>query len=274
MNPNNLLYKYKPFDEYGKSILRDKNVYFALPEELNDQHDCRPSIKGTLDQMIGTEQNNNRKAALNLLKSFKANCSIPISLWQAAQTITEKAGVLSLTKNPVDPLLWAHYADGHKGFCIGFNVDYFPVEFDDSSDGLLYHDDVSYENTPPYKKMLLEEANKLQILLEKFDRNSDDFINTELPAFIESYQERMLSMTLGTKSKDWAYEREYRIVRRKHGALKFPPEAIKEIILGFHMSIQDEQVIRDLLSADEWTHVKFKQPKFSAHSFDFDIVDY
>lgn len=32
------------------------------------------------------------------------------------------ACILSLTRNPYNPLMWAHYGDEHRGFCIGYDV--------------------------------------------------------------------------------------------------------------------------------------------------------
>ena len=32
-------------------------------------------------------------------------------------------GVLSFSKTSTDALLWAHYADGHRGLCLGFDFE-------------------------------------------------------------------------------------------------------------------------------------------------------
>jgi hypothetical protein len=35
----------------------------------------------------------------------------------------KRFGILSFTKHWRSPLLWSHYADGHRGICLGFDVD-------------------------------------------------------------------------------------------------------------------------------------------------------
>lgn len=39
-----------------------------------------------------------------------------------AETLRSKVGILSLSEDPTHPLLWAHYAQSHKGFAIEFDV--------------------------------------------------------------------------------------------------------------------------------------------------------
>lgn len=47
---------------------------------------------------------------------------------KAKQMLTEalntKVGILSLSETIINPLLWAHYADSHKGFAIEFNTEH------------------------------------------------------------------------------------------------------------------------------------------------------
>lgn len=270
-------YKYRKFDgsENSINILRNQEIYFPCPGELelNDPLDCRPSIESTLNQIINDEKNLEQKSALIFLRNIKANCSFPLTLCNAAQIIAERTGVLALSSNPRDALLWAHYADSHRGFCIGFDIENFDFCLDEK-DGILFDDVVMYEKEPPYRRILLEEAAKLQSISNQYGQNSDEFIKKALPAFIEEFQYRILSTTLGTKSEKWAYECEYRIVRQNHGALRFSPQAVQEVIFGLHASPKNEADIREILNTEEWKHVRFKKPKFTADSFDFEIVDF
>lgn len=39
------------------------------------------------------------------------------------QDIDKSFGIMSLTIHPLNYLMWSHYANSHKGFCIGFDTD-------------------------------------------------------------------------------------------------------------------------------------------------------
>jgi len=43
--------------------------------------------------------------------------------WMKRHAWTENSGVLSLTRTPTNPLMWSHYANGHRGVAIGFDAD-------------------------------------------------------------------------------------------------------------------------------------------------------
>ena len=56
---------------------------------------------------------------------FSFDMSDPVDRWTLRMTKeqTEKeTGVLCFSRNWGDPLLWSHYADKHRGVCIGFDV--------------------------------------------------------------------------------------------------------------------------------------------------------
>ena len=65
------------------------------------------------------------------------NCHDPQTRKRAVKLREEynnKSGLLCLTKNWSSPLIWSHYADRHKGMCLGFNVRRAmvrPVEYED-----------------------------------------------------------------------------------------------------------------------------------------------
>jgi hypothetical protein len=83
-----ILYKYRDWNnEYHKKIITDYELYMPLSHQLNDIYD------GQLYEII-----NNQKIT------------------------THETGVFSLCEEANNNVMWSHYGNSHKGFCIGFNV--------------------------------------------------------------------------------------------------------------------------------------------------------
>ena len=101
-----VLYRYTPVNVYELSNIANGTVYLSLAKDMNDVsegafyvRDTLENVEDCIDQMQGNI----------LLKSF------------------------SYSKNNI--LLWSHYADSHKGICIGYD---FSKLQDDSIKRKLY----------------------------------------------------------------------------------------------------------------------------------------
>ena len=138
------LYNYKRFNEYSLSILKDKTIWFAAAESLNDPFEfgfyC-PEM-----QINGIQ--------------------IDVDSFEEAMRTMKQMGVLSLSEINDNILMWSHYSESHTGFCIEF-------ERTDSND--LGNWDlcapVNYdENLPTFKPIELADTKTVtQILLTKSD---------------------------------------------------------------------------------------------------------
>jgi hypothetical protein len=127
---------------------------------------------------------------------------------QEIQDEISEFGVVCYSSDYINNLLWAHYADNHKGMCLVFEV---PEEKVPS----LYK--VSYS-----KKYPLVGINE----------------NTE------GYKEIIPVVT--NKSIDWAYEKEYREVFIMKNMLNEYPGQLIEIIFGCRTPFDDIQIVRDI----------------------------
>lgn len=135
------LYKYFSFHELqdgdkfyikGKTTYREERIfthnkiYFPSPKKFNDPFDCRlPTIsfeasdkewlkyyeknlgQATAEQKIREGQHKDPVHQKGFLTRFQKKIF--------------KLGVLCLSEIPNNILMWAHYANGHKGFCLQFN---------------------------------------------------------------------------------------------------------------------------------------------------------
>ena len=71
--------------------------------------------------------------ALNLRGKRNREARRLLNQFKASQD--EQTGMLCFSKDWTNPVLWSHYADGHKGVCLGFDVNaglLEPVEYTDA----------------------------------------------------------------------------------------------------------------------------------------------
>ena len=125
------------------------------------------------------------------------------------------AGVYSMSKQregedfPCNELLWAHYANSHKGFCIEYDLDKLDACI---TDNINYRIDVEYQENKP-------------------TISPDDSIETKV------------KKAFSTKSLAWTYENEYRLVFSSSGKKKIAFEAIRAIYFGLNMPLAERITI-------------------------------
>lgn len=139
-------------------------------------------------------------------------------------------GILSLTAKEDNLLMWAHYANEHKGFVIEFekeNAFFEPMD----ANNYIYKgiQKVNYSKKRPNN-------------------------------FLSDYNFDELFLT---KSIEWEYEEEYRIIKRLDGAdeikekiylFNFPKNLIKAIYCGFNMNSEKKNTILKIIMKDEELH--------------------
>ena len=135
----------------------------------------------------------------------------------------ERAGVYSLSKSdsgiPDNELMWAHYAESHKGFCIEYDVEQLAL-----SEELWFNvnrvDSVVYTKTLPDMSL------------------SDIFGESDVPLITKIY---------GTKSMVWNYENEARLLYETSGIKRYNPAALKSVYFGLNMDKAHEDYLIDRL---------------------------
>lgn len=145
--------------------------------------------------------------------------------------LADQLGILSLTETPDNLLMWAHYAASHEGFVIGVDERH------------------SYFNCAKGSGDDLRQLSKVKCVGKR----------PSLPMTQLTVDDVLL-----TKSSQWAYENEWRIVRPLLEADKvieasphpihlfsFPPEIIRTIILGYRMTAGTKAKIIQAISDKE-----------------------
>ena len=167
---------------------------------------------------------------------------------------SESLGILSLTEKYDNLLMWAHYAENHKGFVIGF----------DGENDFFHHKHSEDDELRHIRKVQYSEE-RPNIQLNIIDDMADIFL---------------------TKSKEWEYEQEWRMLERMLDANKtiqkndeaiclfsFPAECVKEVILGCRMlpSIRRE-IIDYLVSDEQYSAVKIYEAGIDEKEFKLNII--
>ena len=230
------LYKYRAFDRLSIQIFIKSELYFAKADDLNDPYEISLPVtfEGTDEQIKAKLQSLNIPVTDENVKNVKdANSQTRKELKkQAEESLVEATrtfGICSFSEVNNDILLWSHYSDCQKGFCLEFDVT-TPFFRSHENGEPLYHRVYYHEILP----------------------SNSYFKNTPKESVLAS---------LLNKYSGWGYEQEWRFVGDP-GCHRFEPECLKGVIFGYRMPKHEREAICRLLT--KWEHpVKFYEVKIS-----------
>lgn len=187
---------------------------------------------------------------------YKAGAQIGVQ-----NSFHSRFGVLCLCANICSILMWSHYANGHKGFAVGF--------------------DSNHHWFGPRKKELL---GKLRRVKYSFSRPMFDGFSFDADS--QQQVNRILDDFIFTKSKKWAYEREWRIVKDVETAdkkidngedvrlFKFPPEIINCVVLGCRMTEENRGKIKKVLQDEsKYCNVELFEAGVDLNTFNLNFAE-
>lgn len=257
-NIPNPMYKYRDWaDDFHKRIVIKGEIYLPSQDQFNDPYDATLPFKYKEEDMADSAMVFTKLLELGRIHSpgikdaelhrlcFERQNSGDFEngkYWKDGYEEHKKElnrfGILATTTKKDNLLMWAHYANCHKGFCIGFD------KF------ILFKSIQSTLSPVIYEK----ELPKIPLL------------------FNDKYATSYLRL-LTTKSIDWRYEDEYRIVLIEGARTKFylPPEGIKEIIFGLKMPEQHKEEISELVK-EKLPHVQLFQSCMNLEEFKLDMI--
>jgi len=138
-------------------------------------------------------------------------------------SIDEAIGVLCLSQEPDNILLWSHYANSHDGICLRFDVAGHRAAFT-RLHPVTYQDDI-LKLEAPIQDLLGLFKGRPRLLIDIAAIMRGDHTEEEHPA-------RQIASWFYTKSTDWAYEREWRAITSPPGLVRFPARALTGVIVG------------------------------------------
>lgn len=280
-----LLYKYVHPDRID--ILQNFQLRFSSPAALNDPFEMKPSISAlassneiikqfhkNLPELLSEEYSKlspEMRAVLTpelfaaVIPQFipeaeammlgMAGSVVPV-LQQTIETkLEEFIGMLCLTESTESLLMWAHYADSHRGFLIEFdsNSPFFNQRVG-PNDELRHLRKVVYQNKRP--SLVLWEMEGLDALL--------------------------------TKGMEWSYESEWRMLMPLSQAstiigegplaihlFNVPPQAITGVIFGCRASNSLKREISTLVKfTANHRHISLQESRISQSEYKILFNDY
>lgn len=225
-----LVYKYRggSFTRDLKSLEND-TFWASNTNQLNDPCEGLISI-------------NDFEQQLNHLKNIVYQHSDNLTLIeQSFKNIIDmkdtKLGIFSLSKTYSDELLWAHYANSHKGFCIEYDLE----KLLSRQNPKHRYFDVQYSNNIP-------NLNFSQLL----DQTNPDIL---------------IKKMLGYKSQRWEYEQELRIITENQGINTYDYRAVKAIYFGLKTP---NSTISKTMKTLQGRKIKYFQMHLKPNSFQFE----
>lgn len=232
-----IVYKFLPPER--TTYLDDELLRLTQPDALNDPFECIPIISREESHSVALRYIEHERMKVSLRQDLnrngrhaleKAVSALEKKIWRDLKSdpdffrrkffndgrvsLNSKIGILSLARRWDSTLMWSHYSTSHQGFCVGFNRGHdFFVKSALSPDGSSILKPVIY---------------------------SDARIKTPLVK-----GKRIDMAVMYTKSMDWKYEEEERLVGLLELATKkvpfnpwplclirVPHEAICELVVG------------------------------------------
>lgn len=258
---NEHIYRYRGISSHSLAELINAEFYCSSPHAFNDPFDCKNlfSFNGAsnrdwkifFDRML--EQNRpelNKQQRDKLIKNIinsgdlkdKVKLEDQWIAWdKALSELTGKLGIVCFSEKNNDILMWSHYSNSHKGFCLQFNRAILSEQF--------YVGNVKYKAQYP---------------------TFSEFANANMAG--------MSNVMLLRKSPHWKYEKEVRLIvdlgsneDNAHNRLfKYKPEALTGIIFGCQMPEVDKVTIRNIFNGS--THkISYYQAEKSRDSYSVKI---
>ena len=109
-----ILYKYCPWDDYAKENLMKSQLYPQVASKENDPFDHLPAFNR--QDWVTKIAKVHRLPVLRVNKDYNKF----IDYW--INDIKSHTFIICLSKEYNDILMWSHYADSHRGICIGYDA--------------------------------------------------------------------------------------------------------------------------------------------------------
>ncbi len=263
-----IYYKYRPINFHTEQLLRNQEIYFSFGHEYNDPFDSKVRIdpSGSVEEVLATLEETPipEDTKLFLRRKFKNNEINPElhlhSVYEVAKTTIMSS---CFSSEPANVLMWSHYADSHKGICIGLaNI----------SDEKIPAIKFDLGNAPSNSLTLKDGV--FPVFEVKYDRDEITIwkpYHDDITTFIDAHT---------NKAKYWEYEKEHRIVlaykEYKTKVLRFDRRFLRELYLGARISVPGKTKVLEIVK-DEYLNknipVRVFQTKISAKRFELDIEE-
>lgn len=182
------IFKYYPDKLERLADIKANKMWYAAPCTFNDVFDCDLSVdeKRIFESALSMcPDKRGIRAGSPIWKELRGIIRKEIgsfrSMWETLRTQT---GISCLSESEKSLLMWAHYANNHRGMCVEYDLPEINRQLQFTAIPVIYSDS--------------------RICFRSI--NTDSINQDTHTAFIES---------LSSKSPEWSYEKEWRIIRDK-----------------------------------------------------------
>ena len=232
------LYKYFRFNDYFKSSLLNKQLWFSDYKQFNDPFELHS--KYSMNEKELEEETASFIEMVSSFEGFKDNFEaleglrlmiaehpelLHMFLDLSFKSISKEIGICCFSTIPNDTLMWSHYSESHTGVVVEFDfITLYKSLLKHNAEYIYDFGFINYVKTFPIQKI-----GKIE---KKYIRNE-------------------LTKKLWTKLSKWQYENEFRIVSSVLGNQKFDVTSITAIIKGYRMSNEDSKNLHSILKTIE-----------------------
>lgn len=217
-------FKYRPLDEYTFDTLKNNRVFFSNPLYYNDIFEFS---KSKVDSSVIEQLREELHRESETLILHKVCTEREIKLMNNPENF--RVFCLSTKKN--NRLMWSHYANSHKGICLGFEAEFNNNYHFIGFEGECFQNLGNYQTRK--KEILTGKMCLLPIIQVEYYDNLPDFLNQSL-----NNKNKFKSYHY-IKDSRWKYENEWRIVVSKEiirdDLMYFDREQLKSITFGFNV---------------------------------------
>jgi Protein of unknown function (DUF2971) len=238
-----VLYKFREWsDGNHRRMLTNSEIYFSSSLQFNDPFDrglpprydrlsneqLTPYITRHLDRHeegLSPSERQRRIREVHVNRPFDD----PKYRKYVAEKQYAKHGIFSISRTRDNNLLWSHYAESHKGFCVGFNK-------------------------PRLQEYLNSQCKTAGPVIELYPVKYQHDYPVLIPD-LDGDDEKYMADGISIKSKVWEYEEEVRCISmfKSNWALELDVSLFEQVILGAEMPADNCAQITEL--------VKDKLPK-------------
>lgn len=256
-----ILYKYYPCNEYTFRALSEMGLWCSPTSNMNDPFDCLGDLEAQLDDLHKDDIIRQFRDTLTKIRPDYKYFEWPhlVNLISSTRKkIIEGSIFCSLTENQYSNVMWAHYANSHKGIVIGLELP------DKAGEGGGALQKIHYTDTPP----IFDPKHYLNML------KSHELTQT---AEITSEQyESILNIvkSISVKTLDWNYEDEWRYWALSDPEPKYrnyEKEQLKSVYFGLRCPQETKTLVKSILrghgvSDDVYHDIKVKtDPKIELY---------
>lgn len=180
------IYKYYSDKPRNFESVKNQELWFSAPCNYNDVFDCEIFVdeKGIFDSICNSipDERGVLPGSPMWHELKKQSRQSVKRLREILATIKETIGIACFSETDDSLLMWSHYANNHTGICVEYDMNEIIYKLKYAPVPVLYSDD--------------------RIVFKSLD--TDSLYSDALRYFIRGTT---------TKSRDWSYEKEWRIVR-------------------------------------------------------------